>query len=89
MKTYACISLRKGGMVLTVCTCVKCGPLSENPALCAFCENRDNTGNRYIDVQLCGSEKWKRSVAWFPSYEVKCITDRMQLFEKTQCFYVK
>ena len=28
----------------------KCDPLSENPAHPAFYENRDKTGNRYVDV---------------------------------------
>ena len=27
-----------------------CDPLSENPAHCAFYENRDKTGNQYTNV---------------------------------------
>ena len=34
-------------------------------------------------------KKWKQSVAWFPSYRVKCITDAQHKpFKKMQCFYV-
>ena len=33
-----------------------CDPLSENPAHCAFYENRDKTGNRYTSV-YCAAEK--------------------------------
>ena len=34
-----------------------CDPLSKNLALHAFYENQDKTGNRYINVQSCDSEK--------------------------------
>ena len=50
-------------------------PTEQNPAHPEFYENRDKTGNRYIVVWFCSSEKWKQSVAWFPSYRVKRIVD--------------
>ena len=59
----------------TVNNVQKCDPLSENLAHLAFYENRNKTKNRCIDVYLCSSEKWKRSVAWFLSYRAKHIVD--------------
>ena len=49
-----------------------CEPLSEN---LAFYENRDKTGSRCTNVQLCSRKKRKRSVAWFRSYRAKCVAD--------------
>ena len=59
-----------------------CDPLSKNPAHPEFYENRDKTGNRYIVVWFCSSEKWKQSVAWFPSYRVKRIVDVERKFSR-------
>ena len=49
-----------------------CDPLSENLAHPALYENRNKTGNLYINVAV---KKWKRLVAWFLSCGAKSIAD--------------
>jgi len=64
-----------------------CDPLSKNPAHPAFYENRDKTGNWYIDVQLCSSEKMEAIGCLV--HKLRSETHRgrgMQVFEKTQTF---
>ena len=59
----------------------KFDPLSETRHIPHFMkiEIRPNIGI----IIVCGSEKWKRSVAWFPSYGVKCIADAEHNFMRS------
>ena len=70
-----------------MCCYSKCDPLSENPAHRAFYENRDKTGYRCSNVQLCGKKKMEAISCLVPELQSEmqsgCGT---QLSE--QCFYV-
>ena len=65
-----------------------CDLLNKNPTHPAFYENRDKTRNQYINVQLCGSKKWKDRLPGSQVTEGMHRECRTQFFEKAQCFYL-
>ena len=66
----------------------KCDRLSENPAHPAFYENWDNTGNQYIDVQLCSSVKMEAIGCLVPGLWSEMHLTWNISFQETQCFYI-